>query len=1090
MSVFYKYIVMKLKDLLVFSLIVIGLHGYQLTSGRNFPADPTALLGTGQVDAEETNLTPYDDPEVTSVNLEPYRATFTPYENAEAATVAAKTTSRTLSLNGLWKFQMVLGKEHVNPDFVQPAFDDHDWADLPVPGNWQRHGFGLPVYSNSTLNTEPDEVGLYRRTFTVPKEWSGGRTILHFAGVKTAYHVYINGKEIGYNEGAFLPGEFDVTENITKGENTLAVTVYRTAAVSDIENFDTWRLSGIFRDVTLLNRPQTYIEDFEVQAPLINDYQDGQWRVRVNVRNKSKRKTPGLKLVASILDDKTGERIHSETLDVPRIDQGDMAQVEVVKILPDIRPWSDEKPNLYTTVLELRDNQKPLEAVSAKTGFRTIEVQGRRLLINGERLIFRGVNRHSWDPDLARVPRPDYLRKELELMKRYNINSVRTSHYPSDPYLYQLADELGIFIMDEAAQETHWKNDRASRDGWLQPHLVRMQGMIERDKNHPSVVMWSTGNEYFSGPNTDSMAIYTAERDPSRPIFEEGRTNRAPEIQPYERYEKEILNTAYEISRPKSLLNFAKADCPVVAKEYMHARGNTLNRFYQLWELMRDPQHENLSGGFIWDWKDQGWRIDAGDARSFLDNGETIGEVWQAHDGSDGVTDSDLNITAKLLEVSKAQQQLEVRAVSGKKNTYEVTNYYKFIPLSDFVTTYVIEHNGEPIHRGSLAGLEAAPGESTEFSIDVNEPDLGGGEYWVTFKFFLKESVSGIPVTHALAWSQLPLKNNEPATVMDESSRPMRIYDDGNHFIMKLDRVRYEISRESGKITSWQIDGKELLQDGNGFEPTIWRAPIAPDVPGWGGNDKRYLLPWKEAGLDQTELVASRVNLAEDGTSLDVELSMQADGETIAVFRQRYTLLENGSLAVGTFFQPGGTVEALTSLPRLGIACELNPNFNQVTWFGKGPQENYINRREGARIGKYSLTAEEMYTDYLEPQSCGNRSLIRWMEITDMSGSGFRASLMSGHELKNRMQFLPAEEAIDQAVAGQWFEFTAIPYSEDELAPASLFSQLPPSSGVSVHLDFEQSGVSQKPWPPRWPEDEVQPVKKAFVFILEPLPRN
>ncbi len=1038
---------------------------------------------------KETNREPYNDPEVTSINLEPYRATFTPYENAEAATVAAGRTSRALSLNGNWKFKMVVGKGNVVPDYMQPDYRDADWADLPVPSNWQRHGFGLPVYSNSTLNKEPDEVGLYRRIFTIPKEWSGDRIILHFAGVKTAYHVYINGKEIGYNEGAFLPGEFDITENIKKGENTLAVTVYRTAAVSDIENFDTWRLSGIFRDVTLLNRPQTYIEDFEVQAPLINDYQDGQWLVRINVRNKSKRRASGLKLVASILDDKTGERIHFETLDIPRVEQGDMAQVEVFKILSEVRPWSDEKPNLYTTVLELRNPDGPLEAVSAKTGFRSIEIKGKSLLINGKRLIFRGVNRQEWNPNTARTLTPAYIRKELNLMKRYNINAIRTSHYPNDPTLYRLADELGLLIMDEAAQETHWKNDRASRDGWLQPHLVRIQGMIERDKNHPSVVMWSTGNEYFSGVNTDSMALYTAERDPSRPIFYEGTKNSDPEIEPYERYEREILNTAYEISPPESLLDFAKADRPVVAKEYHHARGNTLSRFYQLWELMRDPQHENLSGGFIWDWKDQGWRVDAGDARSFLDNGETIGEVWNAHDGSDGITDSDLNITAKLLEVSKAHQQLEVRAVSGKKNTFVVTNYYKFTSLSDFVATYVIEHNGKPFLRGSLSGLEATPGESTEFSIDVNEPDLGNGEYWVTFEFFLKESVSSIPVTHALAWSQLPLKEYEPATVMIEPSRPMKIFEDGNHFIMKLDRVRYEISKKSGKITSWQIDGKELLQDGNGFEPTIWRAPIAPDFSGWGGNDERYILPWKEAGLDQTELVASSVNLSEDGIHLDVELSMQSGSEAIAVFKQRYTLLDDGSLAVGTLFLPGATIESLTSLPRMGIACELNPNFNQVTWFGKGPQENYSNRREGARIGKYSLTAEEMYTNYLEPQSCGNRSLIRWMEITDMSGSGFRASLIPAHELKSRMLFLPIDEAIDQAVAGQWLEFTAIPYSEDELAPASLFSQLPPSSGVSVHLDLKQSGVTQKPRPPRLPEDEVQPVKKAFAFVLKPLPR-
>ncbi|HKL21821.1 MAG TPA: glycoside hydrolase family 2 TIM barrel-domain containing protein [Tichowtungia sp.] len=1046
----------------------------------------TAVMGVDSNHGAAGNLPPYEDPEVTSIHLEPYRATFTPYPSAELALQEKEGSPRIINLNGIWKFKMVNGKSQVPEGYMEEDFQDTLWEQIPVPGNWQRYGFGVPVYSNSKLNTEPDEVGLYRRRFELPEDWQDDRVFLHFAGVKTAFHVYVNGQEVGYNEGAFLPGEFDVTGYLKPGGNVLAVTVYRIAEVSQIENFDTWRLSGIFRGVELVRRPPCHIQDFEVRAPLVNDYRDGNWQVRASIRNQSAEPASQLRLSVALWDHQAGKRLHEKTVELESIGAGAAIGTDIEKLFPAIRPWSDEKPYLYTTILTLKDsNGTPLEAVAAKTGFRTVEVQGRRLLINGERLIFRGVNRHSWSADTARVPEPEMLRKELELMKRYNINAIRTSHYPADPTLYKLADELGLFIMDEAAQETHWKNDCASREGWLNPHLVRMQGMIERDKNHPSVVMWSSGNEYFRGANTDAMALYAARRDPSRPIYYEGEKPKSAGA--FEPFERQIYNTGYKLAVPGRISDNAKEDLPVVMKEFMHARGNTMNRFYDLWSQLRDPERVNLSGGFIWDWKDQGWRLHPGDPDSPIDNGETIGRVYHAHDGSDGITDSNLSITPKLLEVSRTYQPIEFRQVEGRAGSFEVHNFYNFTPLSDFTVSYFVEQDGRVVHRGVLGNIEALPGTSTVIKPDLDALDLSRGEWWITFECVLKESAASIPPSHPLAWAQFPLVAHEPAPVLGpDPASAVRVAEDPTHFILQAGTVRYLISKDSGRIISWQISGRELLEDGQGFEPTIWRAPIAPDVASWGGNNKRYIIPWQEAGLDRGRLKTARVSVSGTGTAVDVDLSLQAGKRSIAEFKLRYTLLEDGSLVVASYFIPGDRVASLRFIPRLGIRCELTSSFKQVTWFGKGPHENYSNRCAGARIGLYTRDAEELYTEYLEPQANGNRSLTRWLTIKNSSGTGFHCTRIPARELDRLLPFLPEAEGAKDAFKGDWFDFTAIPFSEDELAAASLPSQLPEPRGVWVHLDAAHSGVSQKPFSPRWPEDEVSAERASFAFIIRP----
>ena len=1034
----------------------------------------------------------YQNPAVVSLNAEPPHAHMRPASTLPEALELGSLTTRMQPLNGEWQFSLVEGERQIPPCFFVREFDTRDWGRLPVPSNWQRHGWGLPVYSNSTLDVEPDEVGLYRHVFALRDDWQvnnqESRIILHLAGVKTAFHVYLNGREVGYNEGAYLPTEFDITDFLKPGENLLAMAVYRVADIQKIENFDTWRLSGIFRDVSLIRRPAVYVEDFQIAASTVNDYRDGQWQLSARIRNKSGTAAKGLKLITTLLEWTSHDVLHKEIIDVPDMGADGRAELSAETLIKAIQPWSAETPNLYITTLELVAGDQLQEATATRTGFRTLEITDGQIRLNGRKIYFKGVNRHEWHPDMARAITPEVTRADLQLMKRHNINAIRTSHYPSDSSLYEMADEYGLYIMDEAAMETHWVTHAEREQGWRDAHVSRMQGMVERDKNHPSVVMWSPGNEYFSGPHTDAMRDYATQRDPSRLIYIDAEDES-------DRPDKERINSlAY--STPLGLSEQSRNDPrPAVMKEYFHAAGNEMGLFKDLWDVIRDPQYSNLHGGFIWDFKDQGWRMST-PTGSYMDWGRDAGLAATGNDGFDGLVDSLLNPNAKITEVAKVYQDIQVEALDAGSGSFVLHNHHSFLPLSAFRSRYRLQVNGADLHPVELTGLSAPAGGMQTIKLDMQELNQyyrSGDDVRLLFEFSRKVAEKGTPQGHIAAWDQFPLQFAErdiDLTVAD-SVAGIELIEKPGSVVVRTGTTEFALNTALGRLLSWKIKGRELLSHTQGPQLNLWRAPTDADDSTWGGIRAKYLTPWKQLGIDDMTFREGDLEVVQvdrDRAVIDLSGCLATNDNCIAEVAYRYSFLADGRLAVGVHFAPGEAMRALPGLPRLGLTMQLQTRFDQVEWFGRGPHENYRDRAASAKVGHYRSTAEQLYVPYVPVQANGNRSGVHWLELTDMEGTGLRIQRLT-QSIKGYASYFPkgTKRGLTEL---QEFEFTAIPYTEQEQEAADHSKDLPGFGEgldkVVLSVDSEHAGVASHPRPTRLPEHEVQVEEKGFVFMFSP----
>ena len=1026
----------------------------------------------------------YNNPAVVSMNTEPAHAFLRPASSEIEALQFSSLSSRMLSLNGRWDFKMVVGKANIPQCFFNQRVDTSGWTETPVPSNWQRQGFGLPVYSNSTLDTEPDEVGLYRKTFSVPKSWRGDRVILHFAGVKTAYHVYINNHLVGYAEGAYLPSEFDITDQLRRGDNTLAVAVYRTIDVQEIENFDTWRLSGIFRDVTLLRRPDTLIEDFEVGAKAVNDFEDGEWRVHAGIRNKSDSliAAGALQLQATLRDKNSGDVVHRISQPLPSIALGELGRATFSETLADIKLWSAEKPHLYTTALTLMEGARTVEAVAARTGFRTLEISDGQFKLNGRKIYLKGVNRHEWHPDMARAINPQVTLDDLTFMKQHNINAIRTSHYPNDSSFYEMADEMGFYVMDEAAMETHWVTHAEKKKGWERAHLSRIERMIERDKNHPSIILWSIGNEFHAGPHSDAMYDYAVNRDPSRFTYNDAKSD--PKKEP-------IRATAYNsIANAKT---GAKEDPrPAIMKEYFHAAGNSMGLFKNIWDVIRDPEYKNLQGGFIWDFKDQGWRIKTPDG-SYMDWGQDAGVSATGNDGFDGITDSLLNPTAKSFEVAKVFQDIAVTPVSGSSSTFTIVNRHSFTDLNEFYGRYTLQVEGEPGHTARLHELEALAGGTQ--AVRLNQMALeaaksGGRDVRVLFEFYTKDSTAS-DAARPVAWEQLVIQNGgNTAFELSENEQEFSVLERDGSISVHVNGLYYQLNRQLGRLVSWRIGDIELLDTTHGPVLNLWRAPTDSDNSEWGGLRAKYFHPWYKLGIHDYQFKETSLKLiSHDRKKVVADLSacVQFNKHCIAQVDYRYTFLADGSLLLGVNFIPGDHMKALAGLPRLGVVMNLRKDLDQVRWFGMGPHENYRDRQASATKGLFSSSPKQLYDAYTPVQANGNRSDVSWLEVMNKSGLGLHIKRLEEANLgREYSDYLPGGNAYTSASMSQ-FEFTAIPYTENELEKADHTIDLPAVNKTVLSIDAEHAGVASHPRPQRLPEHEVKAQNKSFVFIFTPV---
>lgn len=1045
----------------------------------------------------------WENPAVLQRNRLPARATFWPFDSVDAARDGGRDDSPYVqSLNGSWQFHWSPRPEERPVDFYRDDFDATAWATIPVPSSWELQGYGTPIYVSAgypfridpprvtstplqrfTAFAERNPVGSYRRTFTVPTNWQGRRVVLHFAGVESALYVWVNGQRVGYSQGSRTPAEFDVTAMLRDGENTLAVEVYRWSDGSYLEDQDMWRLSGIFRDVLLVATPRARIRDLAVRTELDDQYRDAELIIEPQLAGDGDANWEGWQVEAQLFD-AAGQPVLAEPLshDADPIANADYRASLLVERTPqrglpqfgwlrttvaNPRKWTAETPHLYRLVLALRDaSGEVIEAVGCDVGFRAIEIRGGRLLVNGEPVKLRGVNRHEHDPAGGHAISRERMEQDLRLMKQANVNAVRTSHYPNDPYWYQLCDRWGMYVLDEANIETHGLRGRlANEPSWAAAFLDRTIRMAQRDKNHPSVIMWSLGNESGYGPNFAATAAWLRQFDPTRPIHYEGAQGdpRDPDAVDvvsrfYPRVAEDYLNppppddatAATAAERPENarwerLLDLAHNpadDRPVLASEYAHAMGNALGNLAEYWqEIDAEPR---LLGGFIWDWSDQALYRTLPDRRRVLCYGGDFGD--EPNHGAfclNGIVTAERELTPKYWEVKAAYAPVDWWIVTDDfpfANVH-IRSRLSHGDLNQFVLRWRLEHDGQTIQHGESPIAATAPGAACAISIPLQDlaPLTPDDDFFLRVSLHLAESTPWAEAGHEVASVQQPLflfdDLDDPYPVEPLPSSDIRLVEQADSYQLQGAGWSAAFDRQTAALTSLRSGGRELMArvPANEAGPQLqaWRAPTDNDR-GFGG----WLAEsWRTAGLDRLEHQLDSF-AAEQVDSATIRLratgvSRAATGQFAT--RTVWTVRGDGSLACRVRIEPTG---ALPPLPRLGVRMQLAGDLEQLTWLGHGPHENYCDRMLAAQRGFWRSTVPQQYVPYLRPQETGNKSGVEWLTLCDTDGRGVLVVDDSG-----------------------WLDASALHFTAEDLTAARHAWELQPRGATVLSLDTAQCGL-------------------------------
>ncbi|MCD6338677.1 MAG: DUF4981 domain-containing protein [Verrucomicrobia bacterium] len=995
-----------------------------------------ALVGFsgGAAPASGDSVPPWEDPGVFAINKLPPHASFIRYASPTEALRHAsaeipleerwKASPFTLLLNGQWKFHWSSNVLVRPKDFYKPDFSDEDWALLPVPSCWQMRGYGYPIYVNMMwgdskcpwgkmdpprIPHDRNPVGSYRRAFTLPKSWTGRRIVLHFDGVESAMYVWLNGDFVGYSEGSRTPAEFDVTDKVRPGENLLAVEVYRYSDGSYLEDQDKWRMSGIFRDVYLRSAEPVHVRDFFVHADLSEDCREGVLRIEAAVANEGKQPAVAALEAALYAPDGTcvlkEARPASGAPKTATIPPGRASEIKLSARIPRVKPWSAEEPNLYHLVLTLKEGGSAgrlIEAIPCQIGFRRVEIRNSRLLLNGKPIYIKGVDRHEMDPDKGYAVDRDSMIRDIVLMKRHNINTVRTSHYPNKPEWYELCDLYGIYLIDEANIESHGvgynpKRTLAAKPAWKAAHLERTRRMVERDKNHPSVIIWSLGNEAGDGPNFVATYTWIKERDSSRPV----------------QYERAGLASHTDIycpmyPTPSRLERYATGnpDRPLIMCEYAHAMGNSVGGLADYWQVIK--RYPALQGGCIWDWVDQALRARDAQGREYWAYGGDFGPPGTPSDGNfncNGLVLPDRAPEPEMEEVRKVYQNVAFEPADLAAGKIRLRNENCFISLEGFRGRYTVTRNGRLLRQGAFSPMKLGPGESGVVTLDLPPlPSEPGTEYFLNVALELAKPTRWAPAGYVTAWEQFKLPvaappppplPRGPALETLESPEEVRVL--GRDFSVAFDRA-------SGALKSFIAGGRELLV--RPLAPNFWRAQTDND------SASRDMMR-KELGVWERAAAERKVSgLVVEQPRPDT-VRVRFDGEMIdgrVKWTQECVVRGQGAVLVSMAIDPD---KELPEIPRVGMQGAIAGWMNRMTWFGRGLCENYWDRKSGAAVGLYSGRIEQLLHGYVRPQENGNREDVRWAAWHDAMGRGL------------------------MAVAGkQWIEASAWPYTMEDLEKA------------------------------------------------------
>ena len=999
------------------------------------------------------------NPEIFQVNREPAHATFIPFPDIESAlTFDPSESSCYQSLNGAWKFNWVEKPSDRPLDFYKEDFDVSAWPDIHVPGNWQLQGYDYPIYTNATYPwvgygwVEPpaaptiyNPVGSYRREFSIPESWENRPVFVSFQGVESAFYLWVNGEFVGYSEDSYTPAEFDLTRFIRKGRNQMAVQVFRWSDGSWLEDQDFIRLSGIFRDVYLVSPPQVHIQDFRVVTDLDAQFRDADLKVEGWLQQSG---SANRQLQIDIILYNKKEKVLSAPLTLvqgvdteKRIDFSGSANVK------NPLKWSAEHPNLYTLLLVLKDEAGSiLETTGCRVGFREFEIAQGQMKLNGQPILFKGVNRHETDPDFGRSVPYDRMIEDILIMKRHNINAVRTSHYPNQTVWYDLCDKYGVYVLDEANLESHGVRNRlpASDPRWTGACLDRMKSLVIRDKNYPCVLIWSVGNEAGHGSNFKVMADWARDYDPTRPIHSE-QYNRIADM------------TSHMYASVESIEKYGRSgnQKPYILCEYAHAMGNSVGNLYQYWEAI--DKYPNLQGGFIWDFVDQALRGEKG----FLYGGDWGDNPNDENFCANGIISADRTLQPEMAEVKHQYQNIKLKPVNILNGQVEIINYYLFTNVNRFLCTWQLRADGEKIQNGNLSAddLNIPPQSSRTVQIPFKKPKLQPGtEYWLSIHFQLAEDTLWANRGHEIAFEQfqVPFKTPSGPAVETDDFPPLTVVENEDDILIHNEDLMLEFDKEAGCIELFAYKETPLIV--NGPVPNFWRAP--------NDNDKGNGMPkrcgtWREAGKNRQLTECSVRKISDNQVQISSRFMIPTSNSSeVAVL---YQIWGSGDILVSMDFTPGS---GLPEIPEIGMIMEVPPALKEITWYGRGPEENYWDRHTGSPVGVYRNTVDEFFISYIEPQETGNRTGVRWVSLTDDKGIGLLA------------------------VGMPEMEFNALRYTPWELDSKAHPFELIQSENINLRLNYHQMGLGgDNSWGARpHPEFTIMPDQAYHhAFRLSPI---
>ena len=1044
----------------------------------------------------------WQDIQTVSVNKEPARTAFMTYENrTQALTQNYANSPYYLLLNGIWNFYYVDAYKNLPVGIEQPGANIA-WTDIKVPGNWEVQGHGTAIYTNHGYEWKPrnpqppqlpeaNPVGVYQRDFEIPAHWNGRDIYLSLDGAKSGVYVYVNGKEVGYSEDSKNTAEFKLNKYLKEGKNSLVLKIFRWSTGSYLECQDFWRISGIERDVFLFSQPKNHIRDFQVVSTLDNTYKKGIFKLATAVQTESLQND--LSLTYELLDAQ-GNTVAKGTQKNDKINQIFEAEI------PNVKTWTSEHPNLYQLLITLKEGNKVTEVIPYKVGFRRFEIKeieekaedGKPYVcffVNGQPIKLKGVNIHEHNPETGHYVTEELMRKDFELMKQHNINTVRLCHYPQSNKFYELCNELGLYVYDEANIESHGMYYNLRKGGtlgnnpeWLKPHMYRTINMYERNKNHPSIAIWSLGNEAGNGYNFYQTYLYLKEKETgalgmNRPVN-------------YERALWEWNTDMYVPQYPdaKWLETIGKkgSDRPVVPSEYSHAMGNSNGNISAQWEAIY--KYPNLQGGYIWDWVDQGLRQKDENGREYWAYGGDFG-VDMPSDGNflcNGIIAPDRTPHPAMTEVKYAYQNVGFESIDLASGKFLIKNRFYFTNLRKHQINYAVKANGKVIRKGKTF-LDIEPQSSQEFNVNLAGLQAKTGtEYFVNFWVTTTEPEILIPAGHEIASEQFRLPIEPLAIAEHKASGKTNVTTEGDEVKVSSSKMQFVFNKKSGLVTSYKVNGTEYFSGGFGIQPNFWRAPNDNDYG--NGQPKREQI-WKQSSKNfqvvdvitlsegnNTILTANYLLTA--GNLYIVKYTIYPDGVVHSDITFTSTEMEEGKTEVSeatlmATFSPGQEEARRAAsklvVPRIGVRFRLPADMNQVEYFGRGPGENYVDRQAGSFVDLYRTTADAMYTNnYVRPQENGHRTDTRWVTLSRKNGKGLKIvadQTIGFNALRNSVEDFDSEETINRP--RQWNNFTPeeITNRTEEKAKNVLrrmthVNDITPRNFVEVCIDMKQQGVA------------------------------